>query len=281
MKLEENGNFSFLLKGKTYELYFEGNSPKVLLEGVLQKSLTKLREYVLSEKLPIKLDRVNKDGHIVVLTTNELGKEFRRYLGIETNRVNNIQKNNLTNSTLKNDEMIGKIVFSNKELIIEEFKHHSKTCKTDINKLIKNVAELISSNDRFSIHKSLFTPENKYNSYIKQNIPSKPGVYLWYNKINNEIIYIGMAGKIKTNGELTNHPISKRLQAPRCKDISTKKDINSNLFVKAILDVFKIDEIEFIILTCKENEPAAYIESILLYNYFKQHNVLPILNNAF
>lgn len=103
MKLEENGNFSFLLKGKTYELYFEGNSPKVLLEGVLQKSLTKLREYVLSEKLPIKLDRVNKDGHIVVLTTNELGKEFRRYLGIETNRVNNIQKNNLTDRTMKND----------------------------------------------------------------------------------------------------------------------------------------------------------------------------------
>ncbi len=226
-------------------------------------------------------DRLNKVGDKVVLTTDELGREFKRYLEIVSNKNDIKQIDNLTQSIMKKEDAIGKIIFSNKELVIEEFKHHPKNYKTDINLLLENVEDFISSTDRISIHKSLFTPKNIYNSFIKQNIPSKPGVYLWFNKLNNEIIYIGMAGKIKTNGELTDHPISKRLQAPRCKDISTKKDINSNLFVKAVLDVFNIDEIEFIILTCKENEPAAHIESILLYNYFKQHKVLPILNNAY
>jgi len=105
MKKEENGNFSFVLKGRTYELYFEGNSPKVVLEGEPQKSLTKLREYVLSEKLPIKLNRVNKEGALVLLTTNELGKEFKRFLGIgiEKNLHINRQKNNLNESALKID----------------------------------------------------------------------------------------------------------------------------------------------------------------------------------
>lgn len=42
-----------------------------------------------------------------------------------------------------------------------------------------------------------------------------------------------------------------------------------------------IDSLRFYILYSKQSEPPAYIESLLLYNYFKTNNYLPCLNNAF
>ena len=113
-----------------------------------------------------------------------------------------------------------------------------------------------------------------------EDIKQVPVTVLYDNK-NKEVIYVGMAGKIKTSGQLTNHPISQRLQAPRIKDKTTGKEITTKNYIPAILELLDLTEIEFYILPCKENEPAAFIESILLYNYFKQHGVLPLLNNAY
>lgn len=175
----------------------------------------------------------------------------------------------------------GKIIFSNGKLQKDKFINHEKKPKTDIAKFIKNVEFLVETFDIIFIKKNLFTSQDNYNKYIKENVQQKPGVYIWFNRKDDEIIYIGMAGKIKTDGTLTNHPIDKRLKASRCKDIETKKDVGTNRYMEAILNLFHIDELEIYILPCKVNEPAAHIESILLYNFYKNHNILPILNNAY
>lgn len=280
---DENGNFTFELNGKNYVLIFEGKSPRVYFLGVKQKARSVLRDYIIQNELQIKIFKNKKDGSKVDLTTDELGIEFKKYLGItnikksKTYITNEIEMKN----NIKENGNIGKIIFSNGEVKTEDFIKHSNKYETDINSLVKNVEHLIDSNEKILVHKGLFAPENNYNAFIKENVQQKPGVYIWYDKKNKEVLYIGMAGKIKTNGKLTNHPISKRLQAPRCKDVFTKKDVSTNKYIAAIFEVFEVNEVEFHILTCKENEPAAYIESILLYKYFKDQKVLPILNNAF
>jgi hypothetical protein len=189
--------------------------------------------------------------------------------------------NKVNNNVFMEENNIGKVIISNGSVKTENFVPHSKKHQTEITSFIKNVEHLVEPCEIIPINRSLFIPKNNYNAFIKKNVVDKPGVYIWYDSINQEVIYIGMAGKIKTNGTLTNHPISKRLQATRSKDITTKKEVTTNRYVPAILEIFEVHEIEFHILPCKENEPAAYVESILLYNYFKTHGVLPILNNAY
>ncbi len=192
-----------------------------------------------------------------------------------------IKKRSVKNEENLDDSNIGKVVISNGEVKPEHFIRHSKKHRTEISAFIREVEHLTETHEVITIKRSLLTPENNYNSFIKENVAKKPGVYIWFDTKNQEVIYIGMAGKIKTSGQLTNHPISKRLQATRSKDVATKKDITTNRYIAAILEIFEVQEIKFHILPCKENEPAAYIESILLYNYFKKNGVLPILNNAY
>ena len=81
----------------------------------------------------------------------------------------------------------------------------------------------------FQIKKSLFFETNgrkNFNTAIRQKIQdNKFGVYIWINKNSSEVIYIGMAGKIKTDGSIGDHPIRKRLTASRGRDKISKKDI--------------------------------------------------------
>jgi hypothetical protein len=194
-----------------------------------------------------------------------------------------LNTNRIFNSTDKRNYVpnIGKVTISNGKVISENFNRHTNQHRTEILSFIKNVEYLIEPFEFVLIDKTLFTPNNRYNAHIRKMVAQKPGVYIWYDKKNKEVIYVGMAGKIKTNGQLSNHPISQRLQAPRSRDITTKKEISTNNYIPAILELLGISEIEFYILPVKENEPSAYVESILLYKYFKTHGVLPILNNAF
>lgn len=240
---------------------FDKNKIRVKPEKVF------LRSYVIQENIEWQKSDTNQD------LIRAIKKHFKN-----NNKIN--QENNY-NYNVMDDSKIGKVIISNGEVKTEHFVPHSKKYQTEITSFIKNVEHLIEPFEVISINRSLFTPKNNYNAFIKKNVVEKPGVYIWYDSKNQEVIYIGMAGKINTSGQLTNHPISKRLQATRSKDITTKREITTNRYIPAVLEIFEVHEIEFHILPCKENEPAAYVESILLYNYFKTHGVLPILNNAY
>jgi hypothetical protein len=136
----------------------------------------------------------------------------------------------------------------------------------------------------FNIEKKIFLLENGrqiFNEKIRKSVENKFGVYIWLDTATNEIIYIGMAGKIKTDGTFGDHSIQNRLLASRGKDKNTKKDIQTNDYVRDFMIKNEVDNLNFYIVYSKKGEPPAYIEAILLYNYYKKNNSLPKLNNSF
>lgn len=155
--------------------------------------------------------------------------------------------------------------------------------------LINKLIDILKNNPscemlKLSIEWSLFEKENGrklYNKLIRENVADKFGVYIWCNSKTDKIYYIGMAGKVKTNGSLSNHFLNKRLVAPRGKDKETKKDIQTNDFVKEFMKVNSIEVLDFYIAYLKDDMPPAYIEAVLLYEYFKEKKCLPELNKSF
>jgi hypothetical protein len=136
----------------------------------------------------------------------------------------------------------------------------------------------------FEIEKNIFAElggREKFNQTIRQNVKTKFGVYVWVNKKTAEILYIGMAGKVKTDGSLGDHSIQKRLLASRGKDKVSKKDIQTNDYVSEFMTQNEIYSLYIFIMYSKKDEPPAYIEALLLYKYYKKNNKLPRLNNSF
>jgi hypothetical protein len=136
----------------------------------------------------------------------------------------------------------------------------------------------------FEIERNLFIDEkgrDKYNSIVRNNVENKNGVYLWVNSENNEIIYIGMAGKIKSNGKYGSHSIQKRLLAARGKDKMTKKYVQTNDYIRNIMTDKDIQKIKFYIMYSKIGEPPAFLEALLLYEFYKINTRLPMLNSSF
>lgn len=136
----------------------------------------------------------------------------------------------------------------------------------------------------FTIEKTLFDNADgreKFNQKIRDKVSKKFGVYVWVNNTTGEIVYIGMAGAIKTDGTPVEHSVQERLLASRGKDKISKKDIQTNDYVKKVMTDNNIDTLNFYILYSKPGEPPAYIESLLLYSYYKKNNRLPKLNSSF
>lgn len=136
----------------------------------------------------------------------------------------------------------------------------------------------------FEIEKNIFAElggRAKFNQTIRKNVEAKFGVYVWVDKKTAEILYIGMAGKIKTDGSLGDHSIQNRLLASRGKDKVSKKDIQTNDYVSNFMTQYEIDSLDIFIMYSKKDEPPAYIEALLLYKYYKKNNKLPRLNNSF
>jgi hypothetical protein len=136
----------------------------------------------------------------------------------------------------------------------------------------------------FEIPIEMFNNENGrelYNQKIRENVEQKCGVYIWYSNETEEIIYIGMAGTIKTDGSFGEHNLQNRLTASRGKDKLTKKDVLTNDYVKHNMQNMNLTNLRFYIIYTLQDEPPAYVESFLIYKYYKINQRLPILNNSY
>ena len=143
--------------------------------------------------------------------------------------------------------------------------------------------EYIENNIVFEVPQQLFLQpngRNLYNQLIRNQIPLNTyGVYLWENTETREIVYIGMAGKVKTNGQLGSHSIENRLIATRGK--VNGRDVLTNDYVNNFMLNRNINSLTFHVLKTNLQTPPSYLEAVLLYNYYTQNGVLPILNSAF
>jgi hypothetical protein len=155
----------------------------------------------------------------------------------------------------------------------------------NINELLKIADHFISEPIvKFTINKELFnnTDGRKlYNKRIRDKVLDKYGVYIWTDSKTDEIFYIGMAGKIKTDGSLSNHSIQKRLLASRGKDKNTKKDIQTNDYIKKFMIDNDIKSMNFYVLYLEKEVPPSYVEALLLNSFYNKKKCLPKLNKSF
>jgi hypothetical protein len=178
---------------------------------------------------------------------------------------------------------IGKIVVENGILNKEKFVLHKQDLSKSFDiEWLKTYSELCDSIESFVLDKNLFNEKGMYNQFVTENILiNKLGCYIFSNILNSEVLYVGMAGKIKTNGSFSQHSIEKRLKATRTKDTITKKDISTEDYLKYLFQVLELNELKISVLYTKPTIPSGYLEALLLFDFYKKYSVLPLLNNAF
>jgi hypothetical protein len=107
----------------------------------------------------------------------------------------------------------------------------------------------------FEIEKTVFDDidgRKKFNEIIRKEVEAKYGVYIWVNKKTTEILYIGMAGRIKTDGSWGYHSIQNRLLASRGKDKISRKDIQTNDYINSFMTQNEIDLLDIFIMYSKK-----------------------------
>ena len=143
-----------------------------------------------------------------------------------------------------------------------------------LNELVKHA---ISTEYKIQICRKMLNAINgqkEFNKIIRAKVQDQIGVYIWENNKIKEILYIGMAGKVRTNGEFVNHSVQKRLLASRGKDL-LGIDIQTNQYVKNILNQDNIDEMNIHVFHLKANQIPGYIEAVLINGYFQENNFIP------
>jgi len=153
----------------------------------------------------------------------------------------------------------------------------------NIENLHELIKEIISENYIVKINRESLIRINglkEFNKKIRLNIKDEIGVYIWENDSTKEILYIGMAGKVKTNGEFVNHSVQKRLLASRGKDL-LGKDIQTNQYIKDILNQDNIEKLNINVFHLKENQIPGFIEAELINAYFQEKKCLPKYNVKF
>ncbi len=113
---------------------------------------------------------------------------------------------------------------------------------------------------------------------IKNAVPNKYGVYIIYSVKDNqeEIIYIGKAGTITTNGKFKRQGIRNRLKA-----VATNNMPRSKYFQQEVIEKYGFDKLKFVwIVTFNDTrkELPAHAEAKLVQLYYDNYHKLPILN---
>lgn len=119
-----------------------------------------------------------------------------------------------------------------------------------------------------------------FNEYIRANVNKEFGVYVFFGPEKEIPIYIGMAGKLDKNSQ-PNQTLDERLTAARYKNKVTDKWIMTNQWVFEIMKENKIQELFIYVFYANPNIPAAYIEAILLFEFYKKYNIIPSQNSEF
>ncbi len=114
---------------------------------------------------------------------------------------------------------------------------------------------------------------------VSKNVPMKPGVYLIYGFRDGEqtLVYIGMSGTMKKNGEWGGQMLRKRL---RMKQDKVYRQI---YFTQKIKDD-GWDFLRFhwyITYNNKHNHLPRYVEGLLIQRFYEQNSRLPEWNKDF
>ncbi len=120
-----------------------------------------------------------------------------------------------------------------------------------------------------------------YNRIIRNSVADLVGIYLWENADNNEVFYIGMAGKVNQQGQLVNHSLRSRLQASRGKDPATGRDVLSNQYILNLMAQENCSQLNIHIIHLQNGQIPGYAEAVLLNAFYQRNGLLPKYNSAF
>lgn len=174
------------ITGETYLIDF--NSKKLLDKNgsKLKNAKSYLRQYCIQENIPFLM------GHTTHEFIGKIKKQMKN-LSVSNQFDDSKFKGNVANKDRKKVRNIGKVVISNGKVDIENFVGHSKKIQTEISSFISHVGHLVENSFVYYIDWSILTPKSIYNEFIRKNVSQKPGVYIWYDAKNQEVLYIGMA----------------------------------------------------------------------------------------
>jgi hypothetical protein len=120
-----------------------------------------------------------------------------------------------------------------------------------------------------------------FNALIRDEVQDLAGVYIWENNDNNEVLYIGMAGKVNQQGMLVNHSIRNRLQASRGKDTETGKDILTNRYIRYLMAHENSSQLNIHVIHLQDGQIPGYIEAVLINEFYQRNGILPRYNHMF
>lgn len=150
--------------------------------------------------------------------------------------------------------------------------------------LLQTLTPLISDDYSLPISLAFIQGEQglkEFNRLIRQSIEDLPGLYLWENNDNEEIFYIGMAGKVNQEGQTVSHTVRNRMQASRKKDRVTQKDITTNKYLRDFMSQNRINQITIHVIHLNLGQLPGYAEAVLMNAYYQHNGILPRLNKAF
>lgn len=113
------------------------------------------------------------------------------------------------------------------------------------------------------------------------SVPSKPGVYIVKGKANgiHSVLYIGMAGTMKSDGTFKKQMLPSRLKAlQRWKG----QRVRRNVFFQERMTALHMQQLVFewfVTFDGKTKVIPAYAESQLLQTYFDDYGALPAWNH--
>jgi len=155
----------------------------------------------------------------------------------------------------------------------------NQLCKTEIHRKKFHLSEISSQNWN-----------EIYSQWIK-SIPNGHGVYIF--STNDQVLYIGLSGKVKNWPISTDWDVKKRLKASRGIN-GNGIDVSTVNFIKQIVTTGKteikryegintgvLEDFQITILYTTEIIPPSYLEALLLYKHLSIGNSLPIFNLSF
>jgi hypothetical protein len=147
----------------------------------------------------------------------------------------------------------------------------------DLNNLLNITAPLTANSINFDVLLPSMNNSGKtyYDTLVNQNVLNQIGIYVILQPLEDSIIYIGKGGTLKTDGTYKNQKVNGRLKAPR------GNYNNSFEYFKQFMNVNNHQILRFYIFYSNQNIPPAYLEALVLYNFYNINNCLPVLNYEF
>ncbi len=151
-----------------------------------------------------------------------------------------------------------------------------------LNNLLNYTAPVSIGSNQFlinSVNMNDVNGKRYYNNIINQNILEQYGIYAFSNSLDNQLLYIGMAGTLKNDGTYKKQNLNGRLR-----DAERDGFPNGFEYFRNLMNAYNFESLFFLVIyTNIINPPACFpgfVEVSSIHQFYTQNNVLPMFNKT-